>query len=84
MGFSLPLRKEEKMRKLIRNYLSDRIIEKRAFCELIKRLDAELDEKQIEQKVYERLRANLETQYCQKQEQEWAKIKNKIYNPLNS
>jgi hypothetical protein len=50
----------------------------------LKRLEAELNDKQIERSAYERLRANLEAQFCQKQEREWAKIKSKIDDLLDS
>lgn len=83
MGFSLPFGKERKMRKLIGNYIKDRVREKKAFYEQISRLDAQLNDKQIEQSTYERLIAILETQYYQKQNEEWAKVVTKFQNPLN-
>ncbi len=83
MGFSLPFGKERKMRKLIGNYIKDRVREKRAFDEQIRLLSAQFIDKRIEQDTYERLRAILETQYYQKQEEEWEKVELKFQNPLN-
>jgi hypothetical protein len=84
MGFwNYPV-KEKEMKKQLEKYTADRIREKRYFADILKRLDAELNDKQIERHTYERLRANLETQFHQKQEREWAKIKSKIDNLLNS
>ena len=48
MGFSLPFGKQRKMRKLIGNYVKDRVREKRAFDEQIRRLHSQLNDKQIE------------------------------------
>jgi hypothetical protein len=86
MGFSLPFGKKRKMRKLIRNYIKDRVREKRAFNEQMKRIDAMLEDEQIDQKIHERLRllGILETQYYLKQEEEWAKIEKKFQNPFSS
>ncbi len=83
MGFSLPFGKQRKMRKLIGNYVKDRVREKRAFDEQIRRLHSQLNDKQIEKHTYERLIAILEAQYCQKQNEEWVKVENKFQNPLN-
>lgn len=76
--------KEKEMRKQLEKYTADRIREKRYFADILKRLEDELNERQIERHTYERLTANLETQFYQKQEREWAKIKSKIDNLLNS
>ncbi len=84
MGFSLPFGKKRKMRKLIRNYIEDRAREKRAFNEQMKRIDAKLEDEQIDQQIHERLRGILETQYYQKQEEEWVKIAKKFQNPFSS
>lgn len=83
MEFSLPFRKERKMRKLIGNYIKDRVREKRAFDTQIRRLDAQLNDNRIKQQTYERLIVVLETQYYQKQKEEWLKVENKFQNPLN-
>jgi FKBP-type peptidyl-prolyl cis-trans isomerase (trigger factor) len=76
--------KEKEMRKQLERYASDRVREKRYFGDIIKKLDAELHDKQIEPHTYERLIANLETQFYQKQEREWARIRSKIDNLLSS
>jgi hypothetical protein len=81
MGFNFG--KKRKMRKLIGNYVSFRIKEKRAFDDQLKRLDAQLHDKKIEPDIYERLREILEIKYFQQQE-EWANIKDKFFNPLIS
>lgn len=78
MGSGLPFGKEKKIRNLIRNYIKDRVREKKAFDEQTKRLDAQLGNEQIDELTYERLRMILETQYYQRQEEEWAKTKNKL------
>jgi hypothetical protein len=84
MAFSLPFGKERKVRKMISNYVKDRVREKRAFEEQIGRLDAQLKDEQIDMQIHERLRGILEAQYYQKQNEQWAKIENEFYNPLNS
>ena len=76
--------KEQEIRKQLEKYASDRFQEKGHFGDIIKRLDAELHDNQIALNTYERLRANLETQFYQKQEREWAKIRSKMGNLLNS
>jgi len=78
MGFNLSFGKNARMRKLIGEYINARVREKRAFADLLKRLNAELDDNQIQDKAYERLRTNLEVQFYQKQEEEWSKIKHKF------
>jgi hypothetical protein len=83
MGLSLGLGKKGKMRKLIGNYVKERVREKRAFDEQIRRLEAQLKDEQIDQQIHERLRGILETQYYQKRQKQWAKVKNKFQNPLN-
>ena len=83
MGFNLPFGKERKMRKLIGNYIKDRVREKRVFEEQIRRLDAQLNDEQIDQQIHERLRGILEIQYYQKKQEQWATVKNKFPNPLN-
>ena len=39
--------------------------------------------KKLEEQTYQRLRAILETQYYQKQQEEWSKIQTRFHNPLN-
>ena len=68
MGFSLALRKKGKMRKLVGNYVHDRIKEKTAFNRQIELLQTQLRDKQIDQQTYERLIAIIETQYYQRQQ----------------
>ena len=82
MGFSFG--KKRKMQKLIGNYVSFRVKEKRAFNEQLERLVAQLSDKKIEPDTYERLREVLEVKYFQQQQEEWAKIKDKFYDPLIS
>jgi hypothetical protein len=84
MGFSLPFGKKRKIRKLIEKYLKDNVREERTFNEQRKRLDSQLDDRQIDQQIYERYRVILEKQYYQKQKKEWVKVKNKFQNLLNS
>ena len=72
------------MRKLIGDYVDFRVKEKRAFDEHVKRLDAQLRDKIIEQDIYDRFITVLEAKYFQKQQESWAKIQNKFRNPLNS
>lgn len=84
MGFSLAFGKKAKMRKLIGNYVDDRIKEKMAFNQQMNWLNAQLHDKQIEKETYERLTEILVTQYYQKQGEQWAKIENKIPSNLNS
>jgi predicted Ser/Thr protein kinase len=84
MGLSAPFGKKHKFRKLVKNYVTFRVKEKRAFDEQRKLLAAQLRDKIIDPHDYERLREVLEANYFQQQQEEWAKIKNKFYNPLNS
>ena len=84
MGFSLPFGKERKMRKLTETYFKDKVREKRALNEQRKRLDAQLEDKQIDQQIHERYSAILEKQYYQKQKEKWVKLENKLQNLLNS
>lgn len=83
MGFGLTFGKERKMLKLVGNYIKDRVREGKAFNDQIRRLDAQLTDKLIDEETYQRLKAILETQYYQKQEEEWEKVVNKFQNPLN-
>jgi hypothetical protein len=83
MGFSLPFGKERKMRKFMENYFKDRVSDKIAFHEQIKILDAQLNDKQIEQQTYERLRTILMSYHYQKQKEEWVKLENKFNNTFN-
>jgi hypothetical protein len=83
MGFSLPFGKQWKMQKLIGRYVKARVREKRAFEEQIRRLDAQLHDKQINKQIHERLRGILETQYYQKQQEQWTNVKSKFQNPFN-
>ena len=76
--------KEKEMKKQLERYASDRIREKRYFADILRRLEAELRDNQIEPHIYERLRANLEKQFHQKQEREWERLGSKIDNLLNS
>jgi hypothetical protein len=84
MGFSLVLGEKRKMRKLVRNYVDHRIKEKKTFSQQIKHLETQLDSNVIDKPSYERLRVILETQYYQKQQEQWTKIENRFQNPLNT
>jgi hypothetical protein len=48
-----------------------------------KRLDAQMNDRQIDQQIHERYRVILEKQYYQKQKKEWVKVENKIQFLLN-
>lgn len=54
--------------KVMRNYIKERRKEKRSLNTQIERLDAQLQENAIDQNTYERLRAILEINYLQKQD----------------
>jgi len=82
MGFNWAFGKKRKMRKLMGNYLSFRVEEKRAFDEQLKRLDTQLHDKKIEPDIYKRLTEVLEIKYLQQQQEEWANLKDKFFNPL--
>ena len=84
MEFSLALGKKGKMRRLVRNYVDHRIKEKKILSQQIERLETQLHSNSIEKPTYERLRVILETQYYQKQQEQWTKIKDKFQNPLKS
>ena len=84
MGFGLFVNKKTKMRRLIKNYVKLRIKEKKTFDQQIKLLEAQLIDKQIENQTFERLKDVLESQYYQKQQEQWVGVENKFQNPLNS
>jgi hypothetical protein len=83
MGFSLPFGKKRKMRKLMENYHKDRVMKKKAFNEQLERLNAQRNDRRIDQQTYERYRVILEKQYCETQKQEWATVENKFQNSFN-
>jgi len=68
MGFHFAFWKKQKIGKLIGGYVSDRVKEKRAFQEQLKRLDSQLQEETIDQQIYERLRDVLEVNFIQQRE----------------
>ena len=76
--------KKRKMRNLIKNYVNFRVKERRTFNEQLKRLDAKLQDKEIEHDTYERLKEVLEAKYYQEQQEEWTKVQGKFFNPLIS
>jgi hypothetical protein len=84
MVFSSSFGKKRQFRKLIKNYISFRIKEKRDFDEQLKRLDAQLQDEELTPDVYERLKDVLEIKYFEQQQEEWAKVRNKFLNPLKS
>ena len=76
MGFHFSFWKKQKIGKLIGSYISDRVKEKRAFKEQLKRLDSQLQEETINQQIYERLRNVLEFNFVQKREEARLKLHN--------
>jgi hypothetical protein len=78
------LKKKWVMEKSVRNYIRSRIEKKRAFEEQKKLLDAQLQNKEIELDTYKRLNYILEAEFYKQQQEEWAKVENKIHNRLNS
>ena len=78
------LKKKWVMEKSVRNYIRSRIEKKRAFEEQKKLLDVQLQNKEIELDTYKRLNYILEAKFYKQQQEEWAKVENKIHNRLNS
>jgi hypothetical protein len=76
MDFHLAFWKKQKMGKLIGNYISDRAKEKRVFQEQLKRLDAQLQDKTIDQQKYDRLRNILEVRFIRQREEARTSIQN--------
>ncbi|UCC58456.1 MAG: hypothetical protein JSW14_00575 [Candidatus Bathyarchaeum sp.] len=76
--------KKRKMRNLIKSYVSFRVKERRVFNEQLKRLDDQLHDKKIDPDTHERLRDVLEAKYYREQQEEWAKVEDKFFNPLIS
>ncbi len=66
------------MDKFVRNYIHSRVKKKRAFDEQKKLLDIQLRDKEIELNTYERLKDILETEYYKQQQEEWAKVQDKL------
>jgi uncharacterized protein (UPF0335 family) len=69
MAFHFAFWKKQKMGKLIGDYVSDRVKEKRAFQEQLKRLYAQLQDKTIDQQIYDRLRDILEVKFILQREE---------------
>ncbi len=70
--------KKQKMGKLIGDYVSDRVKEKRAFQEQLKRIYAQLQDKTIDQQLYDRLRDILEVKFIQQREDALTNIQNNL------
>ena len=56
MGFGFSLGRSTNTVKFIRKYVKERVKEKRVLNQQLKRLDAQLENKTIDQYIYERLR----------------------------
>ena len=78
MAFHLAFWKKQKMGKLIGDYVSDRVKEKRAFQEQLKRLYAQLQDKTIDQQIYDRLRDILEVKFILQREEARISIKHNL------
>lgn len=80
MGFSFGNGKQAKTVKFIRAYIKERVKEKRAVEEQLKRLDVQRKNKEIDKSTYERLRAILQINFLKQREEtlEKARISGKI------
>ncbi len=78
MAFHFAFWKKQKMGKLIGDYVSDRVKEKRAFQEQLKRLYAQLQDKTIDQQIYDRLRDILEFKFILQREEARINIQNNL------
>ena len=76
MGFHFAFWKKQKIGKLIGSYVNNRVKENIAFHEQLKRLDSQLQEKTIDQQLYDRLRDILEVKFIQKGEDARTSIQN--------
>ena len=78
MGFHFAFWKKQKMGKLIDDYVNDRAKEKRVFQEQLKRLDAQLQDKTIDQQTHDRLRDILEVKFIQQREEALTSIQTNL------
>ena len=69
MGSALSLGKSKKTVKLIRKYVKERMNEKRVLNDQLARLDAQLQNKTIDQHIYERFRDTLEINFIKQREE---------------
>ncbi|UCH32461.1 MAG: hypothetical protein JSV05_03535 [Candidatus Bathyarchaeota archaeon] len=69
MGFNLSLGKKKKIGKSIRDYVADRVKEKRSFEKQLERLEAELQNETVDQDTYERFRDVLEINFVKQREE---------------
>lgn len=71
------------MGKSIRAYVTSRVKEKRAFEEQLKRLEAQLQNKTLDQDLYERMREILEINFVQQGDEARMYIQNTFLNSLS-
>ena len=81
MGFGVLFGKSNKTVKQVQKYLQERIKEKQALNEQIKRLDTQLQNNSIDQYTYERLRDVLEINFIKQREEALEKAQLKYNLP---
>ena len=83
MGFHFVFGKKKKIGKSIRTYVRDRVNEKRAFNEQLERLEVQLQNKTLDQDLYERMREILEINFVQQREEARMYMQNTFLNALS-
>lgn len=83
MGFHVVFGKKKKIGKSIRTYVKSRVNEKRAFEEQLERLEAQLENKTLDQFTYERMREILEINFIQQREEARTYMQNTFLNTLS-
>lgn len=76
VGFHLYLGKKKKIREAIRVYVGARVKEKRTFEEKLQTLEAQLQNKILDEFTYERVRDLLEASFFHRQEESRASMQN--------
>jgi hypothetical protein len=69
MGFHFVFGKKKKIEKSIRTYVKKRVNKRRAFEEQLERLEAQLQNKTLDQDNYERMKDILEINFVQQREE---------------
>jgi acetyl-CoA carboxylase alpha subunit len=80
MGFHSVFGKKKKIGKSIRTFVKKRVNEKRGFEEQLERLEAQLENKTLDQFTYERMRDILKINFVQQREEARTYIQNTFRN----
>ena len=75
--------KKTKIAKLMTNYVSQRINQKKFFEQQLERLNDQLKKEKIDLQERDRLTFMLQKQFYERQEKQWKQIQEKYENPIN-